>query len=119
MGEQKVYLVELPCQTWRSIQALKNAKDATEGSWPRLETIQSGHPIINGKTSVFLTTERLRSIDITEMRDWMKEFVKDKFKMFNRFRYESLSVRVDREYLGVTAHFTSVDDALYFKMFWY
>jgi hypothetical protein len=108
-------LVELACN-WRSIQNLKKSKDV---SWISSEMLIGGASICEKPTSVFIPRTRFIEIDISEMRDWVTEFILYKYKMYNRFRYETRPYRLDREYLGLSVRFESSDDALYYKMYWF
>jgi hypothetical protein len=111
-----VLLRELPCN-WRGVQSLKTT-DAV--SWPTPNTLEvKGIEPDSEMTTVFIKRSRLLEINVVDMRDWMKEFIYQDFKMFNRFHYETFKYNIEREYLGLCVRFQSTHDAMYFKMCWF
>lgn len=56
---------------------------------------------------------------VLEMRQWLDENAKRKYKMFGRFGWSDHGFSVERSFLGVLFKFTDENAAFFFKMRFY
>ena len=102
---------------WRSVE---NLRTSGERLWPAAKVLElNGIPICNEPTSVLVGFHNRPEVDVTEVRDWLRENCQGDYKIFHRFRYEIFPYQTKREYLGVNHRFEKEVDAFYFKFRWY
>lgn len=110
-----VSLVEIACN-WRNISQYRDSKIS---ALPTFEALKAGHPICEAASSVFVGFPVRPDIEVTEIRDWVRDNTRSKFRLYSRFQYEDHAIRVQRAYMGVNFRFEDSHDACLFKLFWW
>lgn len=110
-----VSLVEIACN-WRNISQLRSSKLS---ALPTFDALKTGQPICEAATSVFVGLPTRLDIEVTDIRDWVRDNTRSKFRLYNRFQYEDHAIRVEKTYMGVNFRFEDAHDACLFKLFWW
>ncbi len=109
-----VSLVEIACN-WRTITHLRSAKPIL----PDFSILSRGSTICEQPSSVFIEMPQRMDIGVTELRNWVTDNTRKKFRLYNRFQYEEHAVRIEKSYMGVNFRFEDSHDACLFKLFWW
>jgi hypothetical protein len=111
-----ISLVEVECN-WRSVH---NLRTRGERLWPSAEKLKTdGIEICSEPTSVLIGFHNREDTEVSEVRDWILDNCREKYKLYHRFHYEIFPYQSKRSYMGVNFRFEDDNDAFFFKMRWY